>query len=82
MTYYVVNNYVRAQQPQQQQQQQQAKIPRYQKPSSQDNRFVPSVQYDPKELGPDSDIFLPLRYGNKENYRDYATVRTPRPLSM
>ncbi|XP_058795208.1 uncharacterized protein LOC131666500 [Phymastichus coffea] len=75
MTYYVVNNYVRRPQ-------QQVKNAKYQQPMTQDERFVPSVQYDPKELGPDSDTFLPLRYDDKGSYEDYTAVRTPKPVAI
>lgn len=34
-------------------------------------KFVPSVQYDPKNIGGDNDYFMPVRYNNKINYEDY-----------
>ncbi|XP_011501875.1 PREDICTED: uncharacterized protein LOC105365418 [Ceratosolen solmsi marchali] len=43
-----------------------------QKPG-QENRFVPSVQYDPKELTQDADYFVPVNYGAKDIY-DYPNV--------
>ncbi|XP_063980279.1 uncharacterized protein LOC135164124 [Diachasmimorpha longicaudata] len=53
-------------------------------------KFVPSVQYDPKAIGGDNDYFTPLRYikpTHDEYYRDYdrrpvyqAEVTTPTAL--
>ena len=49
-----------------------------------DNRFVPSVQYNPKEVGPDADYFVPVRYSAKDQYDDYPmiTARPPRPMPV
>jgi hypothetical protein len=46
-----------------------------------ENRFVPSVQYDPKELAQDADYFVPVNYGVKDTY-DYSNIHTSRPPSM
>ncbi|CAK9832574.1 hypothetical protein ANTRET_LOCUS9373 [Anthophora retusa] len=40
---------------------------------NQDKKFVPSVQYDPRDVGADSEYFTPVRYGTKINYDEYST---------
>ncbi|XP_017755703.1 PREDICTED: uncharacterized protein LOC108547623 [Eufriesea mexicana] len=40
---------------------------------NQDKKFVPSVQYDPRNVGADSDYFTPVRYNSKINYDEYST---------
>lgn len=40
-----------------------------------DERFVPSLQYDPKksnQLAQDTDYFLPIRYNEPKDYDDYT----------
>ncbi|KAM0730982.1 U-scoloptoxin(01)-Er1a [Formica fusca] len=39
----------------------------------QDNKFVPSVQFDPRNIGGDNDYFAPVKYSTKINYADYST---------
>ncbi|XP_072764874.1 uncharacterized protein [Anoplolepis gracilipes] len=41
--------------------------------SSQDKKFVPSVQFDPRNIGGDNDHFTPVKYNTKINYADYST---------
>ncbi|KAJ8667216.1 hypothetical protein QAD02_008878 [Eretmocerus hayati] len=121
-TYYVLNNYVEANQPQQHQQnivyatrrpaliqqhqkqyiavrpaavsKQPLRYTQQQQSSKQQTgseRFVPSVQYDPKNIGRDPDIFVPVRYtspaptriklkppGHEEDYQS-VTVASPTP---
>lgn len=45
-------------------------------------KFSPSVQYDPKELGPNNAYFTPIRYGMKLNQKDYSsfTYQNARPV--
>lgn len=40
---------------------------------SQDKKFVPSVQYDPRNIGGDNEYFTPVKYNAKINYADYST---------
>lgn len=40
---------------------------------SQDKKFVPSVQYDPKNIGGDNEYFTPIKYNTKINYAEYST---------
>ncbi|XP_017793750.1 PREDICTED: uncharacterized protein LOC108575463 [Habropoda laboriosa] len=40
---------------------------------NQDKKFVPSVQYDPRNVGADSEYFTPVRYGTKISYDEYST---------
>ncbi|KAL6429039.1 hypothetical protein ACFW04_008084 [Cataglyphis niger] len=40
---------------------------------SQDKKFVPSVQFDPRNIGGDNDYFAPVKYSAKINYPDYST---------
>ncbi|KAK0173097.1 hypothetical protein PV328_006341 [Microctonus aethiopoides] len=42
-------------------------------------KFIPSVQYDPKNIGGDNDYFTPVRYNNKVNYDDYYRDYDRRP---
>ncbi|XP_018306046.1 uncharacterized protein [Mycetomoellerius zeteki] len=37
-----------------------------------DNKFVPSVQFDPRNIGGDNDYFVPVKYNAKINY-EYST---------
>lgn len=39
----------------------------------QDKKFVPSVQFDPRNIGGDNDYFTPVKYSAKINYADYST---------
>lgn len=39
----------------------------------QDKNFVPSVQFDPRNIGADNDYFTPVKYSAKINYADYST---------
>lgn len=39
--------------------------------------FLPSVQYDPKDTGPNKAYFTPIRYGMKLNQRDYSSNTRP-----
>jgi len=39
----------------------------------QDKKFVPSVQFDPRNIGGDNDYFAPVRYNAKVNYAEYST---------
>ncbi|XP_012217155.1 uncharacterized protein [Linepithema humile] len=38
----------------------------------QDKKFIPSVQYDPKNIGGDNEYFTPIKYNTKINYADYS----------
>ncbi|XP_076379197.1 uncharacterized protein LOC143259709 [Megalopta genalis] len=40
---------------------------------SQDRKFVPSVQYNPRQLGNDNNYFAPVRYNAKVGQDDYPT---------
>ncbi|XP_066590161.1 uncharacterized protein [Prorops nasuta] len=40
---------------------------------TQEKKFVPSLQYDPRNIGGDNDFFAPVRYGSKLNYNDYSS---------
>ncbi|XP_011641339.1 uncharacterized protein LOC105429839 isoform X2 [Pogonomyrmex barbatus] len=40
---------------------------------NQDKKFVPSVQFDPRNIGGDNDYFAPVKYNAKVNYADYST---------
>ncbi|XP_011303113.1 uncharacterized protein [Fopius arisanus] len=42
-------------------------------------KFVPSVQYDPKDIGGDNDYFTPVRY-NKPSYEEYYRDYDRRPV--
>ncbi|XP_015605943.1 uncharacterized protein LOC107272862 [Cephus cinctus] len=42
-----------------------------------EERFIPSVQYDPKDIGGDNDYFTPVRYNTKSNYEDYNIPYLP-----
>lgn len=39
----------------------------------QDKKFVPSVQFDPRNIGGDNDYFVPVKYNTKLNYAEYST---------
>ncbi|XP_070513353.1 uncharacterized protein [Cardiocondyla obscurior] len=39
----------------------------------QDKKFIPSVQYDPRNIGGDNDYFAPVKYNTKINYAEYST---------
>ncbi|XP_036143841.1 uncharacterized protein LOC105831498 isoform X2 [Monomorium pharaonis] len=39
----------------------------------QDKKFVPSVQFDPRNIGGDNDYFAPVKYDTKINYAEYST---------
>lgn len=39
----------------------------------QDKKFVPSVQFDPRNIGGDNDYFVPVKYNSKINYAEYST---------
>ncbi|XP_011695939.1 PREDICTED: uncharacterized protein LOC105454759 isoform X2 [Wasmannia auropunctata] len=39
----------------------------------QDKKFVPSVQFDPRNIGGDNDYFAPVKYNTKINYAEYST---------
>ncbi|XP_018366123.1 PREDICTED: uncharacterized protein LOC108763197 [Trachymyrmex cornetzi] len=41
-------------------------------PPDQDKKFVPSVQFDPRNIGGDNDYFVPVKYNSKINY-EYST---------
>lgn len=41
--------------------------------SDQDKKFVPSVQFDPRNIGGDNDYFVPVKYNTKVNYAEYST---------
>ena len=56
---------------------------RYQTNTKSEEKFMPSVQYNPEELGPDNEYFTPVRYGmklNQKNYLPYVTQQTSRPV--
>ncbi|XP_043590626.1 uncharacterized protein LOC122571221 [Bombus pyrosoma] len=36
-----------------------------------DKKFIPSIQYDPRNVGADSDYFTPVRHSSKVNYDEY-----------
>ncbi|XP_024878554.1 uncharacterized protein LOC112458945 [Temnothorax curvispinosus] len=38
-----------------------------------DKKFVPSVQFDPRNIGGDNDYFAPVKYNTKINYAEYST---------
>ncbi|XP_043464875.1 uncharacterized protein LOC122500160 [Leptopilina heterotoma] len=40
--------------------------------TKQTEKFLPSVQYNPKDVGPNKAYFTPIRYGMKLNQRDYS----------
>lgn len=40
---------------------------------NQEKKFVPSIQYDPRNVGADSSYFTPVRYSSKINYDEYST---------
>lgn len=43
-------------------------------PPDQDKKFIPSVQFDPRNIGGDNDYFAPVKYNNaKVNYAEYST---------
>lgn len=42
-------------------------------PPSQDAKFIPSVQFDPRNIGGDNDYFSPVKYSAKIGYVDYST---------
>ena len=42
-------------------------------PPDQDKKFVPSVQFDPRNIGGDNDYFVPVKYNSKMNYAEYST---------
>ncbi|KYM89698.1 hypothetical protein ALC53_02010 [Atta colombica] len=42
-------------------------------PPDQDKKFVPSVQFDPRNIGGDNDYFVPVKYNSKINYAEYST---------
>ncbi|XP_011865929.1 PREDICTED: uncharacterized protein LOC105560974 [Vollenhovia emeryi] len=39
----------------------------------QDQKFIPSVQFDPRNIGGDNDYFAPVKYNAKVNYAEYST---------
>ncbi|XP_020288790.1 uncharacterized protein LOC109857149 [Pseudomyrmex gracilis] len=39
----------------------------------QDKKFIPSVQFDPRNIGGDNDYFAPVKYNARINYEDYST---------
>ncbi|XP_043529577.1 uncharacterized protein LOC122539050 [Frieseomelitta varia] len=39
---------------------------------NQEKKFVPSIQYDPRNVGADSSYFAPVRYSSKINYDEYS----------
>lgn len=56
---------------------------RYQTNTNSEEKFIPSVQYNPEELGPDNEYFTPVRYGmklNQKNFPQYATQQETRPV--
>ncbi|XP_033215278.1 uncharacterized protein LOC117171778 [Belonocnema kinseyi] len=56
---------------------------RYQANIKNEEKFIPSVQYNPEELGPDNEYFTPVRYGmklNQKNFPQYATQQATRPV--
>lgn len=40
---------------------------------NQDKKFIPSIQYDPRNIGGDNDYFTPVKYSNNINYPEYST---------
>lgn len=48
-----------------------------------EDRFIPSVQYNPRQLGPESDFFVPVTYSSVKNvhYKDYdgLPMTSPKP---
>lgn len=42
-------------------------------PIGQEANFIPSVQFDPRNIGGDNDYFSPVKYNPKINYADYST---------
>ncbi|XP_076766432.1 uncharacterized protein LOC143433160 [Xylocopa sonorina] len=44
---------------------------------NQEKKFVPSVQYDPRNVGADSDYFTPVRYSSKVNYDEHPVPYQP-----
>lgn len=42
-------------------------------PPNQDAKFIPSVQFEPRNIGGDNDYFSPVKYTAKINYADYST---------
>lgn len=45
---------------------------RYRLGAADDKKFIPSVQFDPRNIGGDNDYFAPVKYNTKINY-DYST---------
>ncbi|CAG5088169.1 Protein of unknown function [Cotesia congregata] len=99
MSYYVANNYVN--------QNGQFVEPVLRKPARQrteptrkpirtpakdhQTKFIPSVQFNPKDIGGDTNYFMPVRYNAKLNYEDpsyqeynrrpYVEITTPSPIA-
>ncbi|XP_014477491.1 PREDICTED: uncharacterized protein LOC106745949 isoform X2 [Dinoponera quadriceps] len=46
-------------------------------PANQDAKFIPSVQFDPRNVGGDNDYFSPVKYNAKINYAEYSTSAYP-----
>jgi len=40
---------------------------------NQEKKFIPSVQFDPRNIGGDNDYFTPVKYANKITYVDYSS---------
>jgi len=43
-------------------------------------KFVPSVQFDPRNIGGDNDYFAPVKYANKITYVDYPNPSAYQPI--
>ncbi|XP_046142315.1 uncharacterized protein LOC114880149 [Osmia bicornis bicornis] len=39
---------------------------------NQEKKFIPSVQFDPRDVGGDNDYFTPVKYTSKYAYEDYS----------
>lgn len=46
-------------------------------PANQESKFIPSVQFDPRNIGGDNDYFSPVKYTTKISYADYSTPAYP-----
>ncbi|XP_008546880.1 uncharacterized protein LOC103570792 [Microplitis demolitor] len=97
MSYYVANNYVNqngqfvessGQRQPQRQRAESVRKPIRTNTKDYQAKFIPSVQYDPKEIGGDNNYFMPVRYNTKINYdeinyqeynkrRPYMEITTP-----
>jgi len=40
---------------------------------NQEKKFIPSMQFDPRNIGGDNDYFTPVKYANKITYVDYSS---------